>query len=384
MSGSDDDEDDDDEKTIRPTTESPSMQSSPSQSFYASFKIYINRLSGRFNDEAARVSVRSGDDQASACQEPRVVVRIEELGNRDRSDDSDDSDDEDGGEDDDDEVFEKTETRSAETQPETEKPRPEVSRVSPPKPISVAVTRDEREESPVFYLDPADWVRVEGSSPLPVVLPVVAQEPVPIPEVTISPTRRKSSTSMAAMQNNPAPCEQLNSKLLLSPPHMAGCCGCVCRQTSETTSNVAIVDTDEQAKRRLRSKSYGSAHHSSSVSTLLEEHRNVARTTSSGSYLSTTSGRDRMTATESLLSRHRRRKVAIPLLCARAAAMVGNVVAPILNCRRSIAFVMLKTSRKVWNYLTKLTQLILYDKNEKEKPIKHLVAFVFIRKHCSI
>ncbi len=340
-----DDDSDDDERTIRQRTESPPTQSSPSQSFYASFKIYINRLSGRFNDDATRVSARSGDDASASAQEnePRVVVRIEELDSRRRSDESGESDN-------DDDVFQKSSVHPAKAQPSKSHPAKSdpvninpvnthpvniypvkdqsetqnlrSDRISPPKHNLVPGTRDDREESPVFYLDPVDWVRVEGSSPLPVNLPVVAQEPAPIPEVTISPTRRKSST-LEASQNNIAPSDQVNSKLLLSPPNVSGCFGCSCRHSPET-SNVVKVGIDEQTNKRLRSKSYGSAHHMSAVSTLQEEHRNVVRTTSSGSYLSTAARRERMTTTETLLSRNRRRKVAIPILCARAAAMVRS------------------------------------------------------------
>jgi hypothetical protein len=53
-------DDDDDERTSRQTTDGQSQQSSPSQSFYASFKIYINRLSGRFNEDSNKASPRSG------------------------------------------------------------------------------------------------------------------------------------------------------------------------------------------------------------------------------------------------------------------------------------------------------------------------------------
>ena len=249
------DDEDDDEKTFRTSPDTRSLQSSPSQSFYASFKIYINRLSGRFNEEATRVSAPSGDEEGGSSQnenETRVVVRIEELGNRKHSDESSDS-----GEDDDD-VFEQSPSpvSSVTEEPESQTFRPEVTRISPPKPIASSLTRENREESPVFYLDPADWVRVEGSSPVPVTLPVVAQDPITIPEVTISPTRRKSSMLASVSENNVVACDQINSKLLLSPPHVSGgCCGCMC-----SNINVGNVVLDEQTKRRLRSKSYSSGH----------------------------------------------------------------------------------------------------------------------------
>jgi hypothetical protein len=251
--------------------------------------------------------------------ETRVVVRIEKLG--DRSDNSDD-----------DEVFVGSATPSStDNEPEIEKP--ESSRVSPPKPN---LPRDVREESPVFYLDPVDWVRVEGSSPIPVTLPVVAQEPVLIPEVIISPTHRNSS-----QLHNTISCEnQINSKLLLSPSHVSGCiCGGRQHRSYESTpfDDVRLSPTtyEDDTKKRLRSKSYSSAHMSALPANMAYyDDRHVFRTTSSGSYLTSHSLRrermsttesmlGRMSPTESLLGRNRRRKVAIPILCARAAAMVG-------------------------------------------------------------
>ena len=209
---------------------------------------------------------------------------------------------------------------------ESEIKKPEPSRVIPPKPN---LPREVREESPVFYLDPVDWVRVEGSSPIPAPLPDVAQEQVLIPEVTISPTHRKSSlhnNNVNAVSGE----NQINSKLLLSPSHVTGCiCG------GRQHSSAELTSFDDATKRRLRSKSYSSAHMSAlSNNVVFHDDRHVFRTTSSGSYLSshavrrermstTESMLGRMSPTETMLGRNRRRKVAIPILCARAAAMVG-------------------------------------------------------------
>ena len=137
-----------------------------SQSFYASFKIYINRLSGRLSESPGR------DDTSHSCDvtQKQVVVRIEELERDHRSADDDD--------DDDDEVFTAT-TSEPDPKPDVQLPLQEDVKthlVIPPKPSGLPpnLGREVREESPVFYLDPVDWVRVEGSSPIPVPLPSTA------------------------------------------------------------------------------------------------------------------------------------------------------------------------------------------------------------------
>ena len=137
-----------------------------SQSFYASFKIYINRLSGRLSESPGR------DDTSHSCDvtQKQVVVRIEELERDHHSIDSDD---------DDDEVFTATTTSEPDPKPDVHLPLQEdvkTQLVIPPKPSGLPpnLGREVREESPVFYLDPVDWVRVEGSSPIPVPLPSTA------------------------------------------------------------------------------------------------------------------------------------------------------------------------------------------------------------------
>lgn len=269
-------------------------------------------MSGRFGDDSARALSRGGEEVTSSGEaSPRVVVRIEKLGGgRNHSDDSDG----------DDEVFAGTPKSPRKDVPVVEKKEPETVRLTPPRSTAAGLGRDDREESPVFYLDPVDWVRVEGSSPVPVLaIPDVAHEPVHIPEVTISPTHRMPSTS------NGVSCDQLNTKLLLSPPHH----GCVCGGRLHSPNSTKLEDP---AKKRLRSRSYSSTQVISGQ--LGNSHHNFDNedggthvfrsTSSSGSYLtSNASRRERISTAESLLGRNRRRKVAIPILCARAAAMVG-------------------------------------------------------------
>ena len=318
--GSDEDEDEDLKSrpsAIRERCDSTGS-STAGQSFYASFKIYINRLSGRFGEDSSRVLSRGGEDVSSSGEaSPRVVVRIEKLGGgRNHSDDSDGDDD----------VFAGTPRSPRKDVPVVEKKEPETVRHTPPRPIAAGLGRDDREESPVFYLDPVDWVRVEGSSPVPVLaFPDVAHEPIHIPEVTISPTHRMSSSS------NGVTCDHLNTKLLLSPPHH----GCICGGRLHSPNSTKLEDP---TKKRLRSRSYSSTQvissqsgHNHSFGYHVDDDdvgKQVFRTTSSsGSYLtSNASRRDRISTTETLLGRNRRRKVAIPILCARAAAMVGHDV----------------------------------------------------------
>ena len=138
-----------------------------------------------------------------------------------------------------------------------------------------------------------------------------------IPEVTISPTHR-TDRKVSPHINNNITCDQGLVKLLLSPPHVTGYCTC---------SKPEVNKLEDPVKKRLRSRSHSSAQAAAAQSANSSfDENSVFRTTSSGSYLSSTSTRRERagtSATESLLSRNRRRKVAIPILCARAAAMVG-------------------------------------------------------------
>jgi hypothetical protein len=152
--------------------------------------------------------------------------------------------------------------------------------------------------------------------------------PVNIPEVTISPTHRDERKISSQINNT---CDQGHVKLLLSPPHVSGYCTC---------SKPEVNKFEDPVKKRLRSRSHSSAQASAAQTAHSSFDENIVfRTSSSGSYLSSTSSRrERMstTVTESLLSRNRRRKVAIPILCARAAAMVGTFIyfkSYLHNCR---------------------------------------------------
>ena len=132
-----------------------------SQCFYASFKIYINRLSGRLSESPGTSNC------SDVIQQKQVVVRIEELERDHLSNDSDDDD-----------VFTAT-TSELDPKPVVQLPFQEDVKthlVIPPKPSGLPpnLGREVREESPVFYLDPVDWVRVEGSSPIPAPLPSTA------------------------------------------------------------------------------------------------------------------------------------------------------------------------------------------------------------------
>lgn len=143
--------------------------------------------------------------------------------------------------------------------------------------------RDVREDSPVFYLEPQDWLRIEGSSPLPVQqIPGCAKEPyttTDIPEVIVS-----------GAPNPPESVYQSPAKV-------------------PTRNTVVTPDLGpEEAVLRRKQKFRGSK--STGKLNIKED----AYLSGSGSFLFG----DARNCPEP-----RQRKIAIPILCARAAAMVS-------------------------------------------------------------
>jgi len=140
--------------------------------------------------------------------------------------------------------------------------------------------RDVREESPVFYLEPKDWLRIEGSSPLQVqqLLPGCAKETLntDIPEVIVSGATAVSETK---------------------PP----------TRNTFVTPDLGPVNPVLRRKQKFRgSKSTGRL-----------DTREDAYLSGSGSFLFGEAKKS---------SETRQRKIAIPILCARAAAMVSEKI----------------------------------------------------------
>ena len=162
--------------------------SNPSNSFYASFKIYINKFSSGGSDDkqncktsqkkssdSATKSKKSGSSGRSGSSSPNKIVRIEQI-------ECDDSD----------EVFFNTlhepsscqKNEAADVRIKVDPPS--LSSRGPTPDPDIDSNRSQREISPVFYLEPDDW----------------SDDVMPKPVALTSPTRALSPCGCGKTHNN--------------------------------------------------------------------------------------------------------------------------------------------------------------------------------------
>ena len=223
-------------------------------SFYASFKIYINKFSGAGSSStAAGSSATTGNSTQSQpkpiLRNPNKIVRIERIECVDEEDSV---------------FFEPTKTtQNVEVQIKVDPPQ---SNTSQSNPSNSGLLRNNRENSPVFYLEPDDW-HAENKTP---------------PMVT-SPTRA------------------------LSP------CGCGKSHSSHHMTHMESLPEEGLEGRSSSLRAFSTSSFGSSTS-------EPPVRSSSGTYLTLPSPRAAIMSEimQSNKQQQRQRKIAIPVLCARA------------------------------------------------------------------
>jgi len=129
--------------------------------FYASFKIYINSDDEKDEDSTSD----NGEESTHTNSLKGTVVRIEKTEEVSEDDLTDDDEKTISNENLLDDKFDKENPENTDNEVDEIEPIIEKRKLSLEE--KKERIKDERVQSPVFFLDPRDWVRSEGSSPLP-------------------------------------------------------------------------------------------------------------------------------------------------------------------------------------------------------------------------
>ena len=222
-----------------------SPEPNPSNSFYASFKIYINKFSGssgseKYNSNSGKTSPKKSDTNASKTKSkhscgssggsscsPTKIVRIEQIECDENSEfvESGKSEFVDSGfvktcDETDDDVFVDanscTDGQQDDFQIKVHPPSADISRgPTPETEMDRKSQRENRENSPVFYLEPDDWSDEVMPRPGVLTSPTRALSPCG-PSVLTSPTRALSPCGCGKTHCNNSHMESLPEELVSS------------------------------------------------------------------------------------------------------------------------------------------------------------------------